>query len=46
VTVLITRAECKTVRNMELALAREIHMAGLALSVGTAEVEVPRNAAC
>lgn len=28
--VLITRAKCKTVQNMELALARELHMAGIA----------------
>lgn len=30
-TVLITRAKCKNVRNMELALARELHLAGVAL---------------
>ena len=30
-TVLITRAKCKTVRNMRLALARELHVAGIAL---------------
>lgn len=29
-TVLIIRAKCKTVRNMELALPRELHTSGIA----------------
>lgn len=31
-TVLITRAKCKTVRNMELAWAGELHVAGIAVN--------------